>query len=78
MKTNRRPLAVPMRIVLALIAFLGLAGCGSLPDDSYAALEDGTQRALSVTFSFSADVANWLAPSPPPQASPCAVRGLRS
>ena len=78
MKTSRRPFAVPMRIALALTAFLGLAGCGSLPNDSYAVLEDGTQRALSVTFSFSADVANWLAEPPPPQESPCAFRGLRS
>jgi hypothetical protein len=78
MKTDRRLPAAP-GIALLLAVCLTLAGCGSLPGDSYAALEDGAQRALSVTFSFSADVANWLAEPPPPQqTSSCAVRGLAS
>lgn len=56
-----------------MVAALGLAGCGALPDDSYRAMEDGAQRALSATFSFSAEVANWLAEPPEPRATPCAA-----
>ncbi len=76
MKRNRSPFAG----VLGLVAALGLAGCGALPDDSYRAVEDGAREALSATFSFSAGVANWLAepaagpaaePAKPPQAPPC-------
>jgi hypothetical protein len=69
MKRNRRTFAG----VLGMVASLGLAGCGALPDDSYAAVEDGAQRALAATFSFSAGVANWLAEPSEPSIPPCAA-----
>jgi hypothetical protein len=57
-----------IRVVLAAVfgfaALFGLAGCGAVSDASYAAVRDSAQRALSATFSFSADVANWLEAAP--------------
>lgn len=71
MKRNR---AAALRIAaLAIAAPLLLAGCGGLADASYAAVRDGAESALSVTFSFSADLANWVLETPEPQAPPCAL-----
>jgi hypothetical protein len=57
--------------VLGIAGSLALAGCGGLPDRSYAALEDGASWALSTTFSFSAGVANWWSEPAEPQAPAC-------
>jgi hypothetical protein len=70
MKRNRAVLA------LGIAAPLLLSGCGGLPDASYAAVRDGAQSALAATFSFSADLANWLEEPPEPQEPPCDL-GLR-
>jgi hypothetical protein len=71
MKRNRIAFAA-----LGIAAPLLLAGCGGLADASYTAVRDGAQSALSVTFSFSADLANWLEETPEPQEPPCDL-GLR-
>jgi len=55
---------VVLAAVLGFAALLGLAGCGAVSDASYSVVRDGAQRALSATFSFSADVANWLEVDP--------------
>jgi len=50
-----------VRVLLGIAVLLGLAGCGgSVADSSYSTVLDGAERALSATFSLSADVANWL------------------
>lgn len=72
MKRNRTALAAALGIAAPLL----LTGCGGLPDASYAAVRDGAQSALSVTFSFSADLANWLEEPSEPQEPSCAL-GLR-
>jgi hypothetical protein len=59
-----------VRVVLGIAALLGLTGCGSVPDTSYTAMLDGAQKALSATFSLSADVANWLEVDPGPRPAP--------
>ena len=61
-----------VRVVLGIAALLGLAACGSVPlsEGSYTAVLDGAQRALSATFSLSADVANWLEMDPGPRPAP--------
>lgn len=69
MKRSRAALAAALGIAAPLL----LAGCGGLPDASYAAVRDGAQSALSVTFSFSADLANWLEETPEPQEPSCAL-----
>jgi hypothetical protein len=58
---------------VVLVFGLGLAGCTpSLADRSYTLVRDGAQKALSVTFSISATVTNWLAQTPEtPEAPPC-------
>lgn len=58
--------------VLGIAALTGLAGCGAVSEASYSAVRDGAQRALSTTFSFSADVANWLEVAPEPRTPDCA------
>ena len=73
MKRNRAALAATLGIAAPLL----LAGCGGLPDASYAAVRDGAQSALSFTFSFSADLANWLEEPSEPQEQPCPL-GLQS
>lgn len=72
MKRNRAALAAALGIAAPLL----LTGCGGLPDASYTAVRDGAQSALSVTFSFSADLANWLEEPSEPQEPPCAL-GIR-
>jgi len=78
-------LRVVLAAVLGFAALLGLAGCGAVSDASYSVVRDSVQRALSATFSFSADVANWLevAPDcghcpglPNPTVTDTAARGL--
>ena len=61
-----------VRVVLGIAVLLGLAGCGSVPlsEGSYTTMLDGAQRALSATFSLSADVANWLEVDPGPRPAP--------
>lgn len=71
MKRNRAALAAALGIAAPLL----LAGCGALPDASYAAVRDGAQSALSATFSFSADLANWLEETPEPQEPSCGLQG---
>lgn len=72
MKRNRAALAAALGIAAPLL----LTGCGGLPDASYAAVRDGAQSALSVTLSFSADLANWLEEPQEPQEPDCTL-GLR-
>jgi hypothetical protein len=58
----------------ALVLGLGLAGCTpSLADRSYTLVRDSAQKALSLTFSVSATVTNWLVETPetPPPCPPC-------
>ncbi len=69
MKRNRAALAATLGIAAPLL----LTGCGALTDASYAAVRDGAQSALSVTLSFSADLANWLEEPPEPQEPSCAL-----
>lgn len=70
MNRNRRALAA----VIGIAGSLALAGCGGLPDGSYAAVEDGAQRALGATFSLSAELAGWFVePSEPP--APACIAG---
>ena len=72
MKRNRATLTAALSIAAPLL----LAGCGGLADASYTAVRDGAQSALSVTLSFSADLANWMREDPEPQEPSCAL-GLR-
>lgn len=72
MKRNRAALAAALGIAAPLL----LTGCGGLPDASYAAVRDGAQNALSATFSFSADLANWLEEPAEPEEPSCAL-GIR-
>ena len=58
----------------ALMLALALAGCTpSLVDRSYGVVRDGAQKALSLTFSLSAAVTNWLPETPeaPPSSPRC-------
>jgi hypothetical protein len=61
------------RLIAGTAALLALTGCGAVSEASYSALRDGSQRALATTFSFSADVANWLEVAPEPPAPGCAL-----
>ena len=75
---NRKALTAA---ILALA--LTLAGCTpSLVDRSYDIVRDGAQKALSLTFSLSAAVTNWLPASPAspeaPPPSPCCPRARPS
>ena len=70
MKRNRAAL------LLGIAAPLLLMGCGGLSDASYTAVRDGAQSALSATFSFSADLANWLEEPAEPEEPSCAL-GIR-
>ena len=67
MKRNRAALAATLGIAAPLL----LAGCSGISDASYAAVRDGAQSALSVTLSFSADLANWLEEPSEPREQPC-------
>lgn len=69
MKRNRAALAATLGIAAPLL----LTGCGALTDASYVAVRDGAQSALSATFSFSADLANWLEEPEETQEPPCAL-----
>jgi len=65
----------------ALVLGLGLAGCTpSLADRSYTLVRDSAQKALSLTFSVSATVTNWLAQTTPetPPPCPCCDKARRS
>jgi hypothetical protein len=63
----------------ALALALGLAGCTpSLMDRSYDVVRDGAQKALSVTFSISAAVTNWLAETPEAPSCPRCPRARPS
>jgi hypothetical protein len=63
---------VVLAAVLGIAVLLGLTGCGSVPlsEGSYTAMLDGAQRALSATFSLSADVVNWLEVDPGSRPAP--------
>ena len=61
------------RLIAGIAALLALTGCGAVSEVSYGALREGSQRALATTFSFSADVANWLEVAPEPPATGCAL-----
>ena len=68
---------------LALVLGLGLTGCTpSLADRSYTLVRDSAQKALSLTFSVSAAVTNWLAQTPEtpetPPPCPCCDKARRS